>query len=68
MIHMIHTIVEWTAIAVDVIASVIMVWAFLVSVFTHRILKLLGSRLSLPSVKFHNYHEEIESCPFESFN
>ena len=33
MIHAIHSIVEWLALAVDVVASVIMVWAFLVSVY-----------------------------------
>ena len=33
MIHTIHLIVEWLALAVDVVASVIMVWAFLESVF-----------------------------------
>ncbi len=33
MIHTIHSIVEWLALAVDVVASAIMVWAFLVSVY-----------------------------------
>ena len=33
MIHMIHSTVEWLALAVDIVASVIMVWAFLDSVY-----------------------------------
>jgi uncharacterized membrane protein len=33
MIHAIHSIVEWLALAVDVVASLIMVWAFLVAVY-----------------------------------
>lgn len=33
MMHMIHEVVEWIALAIDLIASAIMVWAFLVSLF-----------------------------------
>ncbi len=33
MIHLIHTTVEWAALAVDVVASAIMIWAFLTSVY-----------------------------------
>ena len=33
MIHILHSLVEWAALAVDVVASIIMVWAFLVSVY-----------------------------------
>ena len=33
MIHMIHEIFEWVALAIDLVASAIMVWAFLVSLF-----------------------------------
>ena len=33
MIHTIHSIVEWLALAVDIVASVIMGWAFLVAVY-----------------------------------
>jgi len=31
MMHLIHEVFEWTALTIDVVASAIMVWAFLVS-------------------------------------
>lgn len=33
MMHVFHEVVEWTALGIDVVASAIMVWAFLVSLF-----------------------------------
>ena len=31
MLHMIHEIIDWVAVAIDIVASAIMIWAFLVS-------------------------------------
>ena len=33
MIHMLDSVIEWVALGIDIVASVIMVWGFLVSVY-----------------------------------
>ena len=33
MVHTLHAIIEWVALVVDVVASLVMAWAFVVSVY-----------------------------------
>ena len=46
MIHTMHSIVEWASLAIDMVASMIMVWAFLVSVYA-----FVKASLSEPTVQ-----------------